>query len=246
MHSLFSFTVPLIAAIGARAVPDVASQRNSQSSTQSGNSSGAANPLANAPAPNTTYGVNGQLLSMLNPFMWLYPPDAAADPGTDANPAAGDQSVVDHIRNTIALYAYIEDAKKFDQYPDIFTQNVSVIYPSGIGRVDGIEAVKAGQGGRLGKPFLTQHHQSNSKIDVLSPNSAYAVTYYHATIFDADYTSLKKVEIYGHFYDNLTTAEDGAWKICFRNATTLVSYFPSARVPRWLISVASLWRFRRL
>lgn len=133
-----------------------------------------------------------------------------------------DVVAVDAIRNTLAQYPFAIDGKNFDRLDRVFTADAVVNYSAPIGVLSGLPAIKT-IGQSLAMFNRTQHSYGTQYIEICSPVSSIAVTYYTASHFltpalgPTFAPDTQVLYAYGQYQDTLAKQSDGTWKVTYRN-----------------------------
>ena len=128
----------------------------------------------------------------------------------------------DAIRNTLALYPFAVDGKNFAAFSNVFAQNAVANYSAPLNVLTPLSDIISVIGSSL-ECVTTQHSYGTQLIDVLSPFSAFSVTYFRAMHFGKGATEGQALEAYGQYQDTWALQTDFSWKIINRNLVYMVS-----------------------
>lgn len=133
-----------------------------------------------------------------------------------------DPFVVEAIRNTLALYPLSVDGKNFAALSEVFTTNAVANYSAPLNVLTPLSTIETVLQESLA-PVNTQHAFATQLIDILSPTSAFSVTYYTATHFGRGPYLGATVTAFGQYQDVWALQSDLSWKITHRNLVYMVS-----------------------
>lgn len=134
-----------------------------------------------------------------------------------------DPRSIEAIRATLALYPLAVDGKNFDALSRIFAEDAVANYSEPLNVLTPLSTIKSSLESSL-NPVTTQHAYGTQLIDILSPDSAFSVTYYTATHFGkGSLFTGQTVTAFGQYQDVWRKQRDGAWKITHRNLVYMVS-----------------------
>lgn len=168
-------------------------------------------------SPDMTERVTSPLIgTAVIPFFSL--PTLVANAPRTANPAA-----VEAIRNTLAFYPLAIDGKNFDALSQIFTTDAVANYSAPLNVLKTLSTIQSVLQSSLAA-VTTQHAFATQLIDLLSPNSAFSVTYFTATHFGQGPFLGITATAYGQYQDLWAKQSDGSWKITHRNLVYMVSF----------------------
>jgi len=120
------------------------------------------------------------------------------------------------IRNTLAHYPLAIDGKNFPSLSLVFAPNAAANYSAPLGVLTPLSTIEAELEAGLAH-VTTQHLFGTQVIDILSPISAFSVTYYTATHFGVGIYYGEIVTAHGQYQDVWTRQADLTWKISHRN-----------------------------
>ncbi|KFY60274.1 hypothetical protein V497_03735 [Pseudogymnoascus sp. VKM F-4516 (FW-969)] len=128
-----------------------------------------------------------------------------------------DSQSIEAIRATLALYPLAIDGKNFDALSRIFTKDAVANYSAPLNVLTSLSTIQSTLKSNL-NPVTTQHSYGTQLIDIISPDSAFSVTYYTATHFGRGllFTG-QTATAFGQYQDVLKKQRDGTWKITHRN-----------------------------
>jgi ketosteroid isomerase-like protein len=155
-------------------------------------------------------------------------PGAAVIPSFDvptlfANaPYAANPTIIEAIRATLALYPLAIDGKNFNALGQLFASNAVANYSEPLNILTPLSTIQSVLQSSLAA-VTTQHAFATQLIDVLSPTSAFSVTYYTATHFGRGPFLGLTVTAYGQYQDVWAKQSDASWKITHRNLVYMVS-----------------------
>lgn len=137
-------------------------------------------------------------------------------------PCAANSAIVEAIRTTLALYPLAIDGKNFNALDQIFTSNAVANYSAPLNVLTPLSTIESVLESSL-SPVTTQHAFATQLIDVLSPTSAFSVTYYTATHFGRGPFLGITATAFGQYQDVWVKQSDEFWKITHRNLVYMVS-----------------------
>ena len=137
-------------------------------------------------------------------------------------PHAANPAIVEAIRTTLALYPLAIDGKNFNALSQLFTFNAIANYSEPLNILTPLSTIQSVLQSSL-SAVTTQHAFATQLIDVLSPTSAFSVTYYTATHFGRGPFLGLTVMAYGQYQDVWAKQSDASWKITHRNLVYMVS-----------------------
>lgn len=129
---------------------------------------------------------------------------------------------VEAIRNAMAHYPLALDGKNFAALSLVFAANAVANYSDPLGVLSPLTAIEAVLSASL-KPVTTQHLLGTQVIDVLSPTTAFSVTYFEATHFGKGEFTGEIVTTHGQYQDVWARQKDLSWRISHRNLLYMVS-----------------------
>lgn len=137
--------------------------------------------------------------------------------------AKAEPDIEQAIRNTLALYVYAIDGRRFDIFNRIFVDNVRTNYSEPLNEIIGVENLKTTLAAGLNNFALTHHLLGSTYIFSCGRDTAISVTYYTASHFflpsnQGDIQSPQNV-LYAtaRYEDSWKKQKDGSWKIINRN-----------------------------
>ncbi|KAJ5601186.1 hypothetical protein N7510_010720 [Penicillium lagena] len=140
----------------------------------------------------------------------------------DFVPQAGeDATVVEAIRNTLALYPFAIDGKNFDALGKVFAQNAVANYSAPLNVLTPLSNIESALAASL-ECVTTQHLFGTQLIDLVSPTVAESVTYYRAAHFGTGQATGQVVYAYGQYQDIWHRQSDQTWRIAHRNLVYMV------------------------
>jgi ketosteroid isomerase-like protein len=137
-------------------------------------------------------------------------------------PCAAQPDIVEAIRTTLALYPLSIDGKNFNALSEVFTSNAVANYSAPLNVLTPLSTIQSVLQASLAA-VNTQHAFATQLIDVLSPTSAFSVTYYTATHFGRGPFLGATATAYGQYQDVWAKQSDASWKITHRNLVYMVS-----------------------
>jgi hypothetical protein len=137
-------------------------------------------------------------------------------------PYAANHAIVEAIRTTLALYPLAIDGKNFNALGQLFTSNAVANYSEPLNILTPLSTIQSVLQSSL-SAVTTQHAFATQLIGVLSPTSAFSVTYYTATHFGRGPFLRLTVTAYGQYQDMWAKQSDASWKITHRNLVYMVS-----------------------
>ena len=123
------------------------------------------------------------------------------------------------IRTKFSLYATATDTKQFNQYDDIFTQDVFADY--GGQTYNGLSAFKAFETAAIGNN-VTQHAVTNTVVDFVDSKAPNSTAYVVMTYLGQGDLSGQVCQFYGKYEDQWVQVR-GAWRIKRRVLSLFVS-----------------------
>ncbi|KAE9369899.1 hypothetical protein N431DRAFT_414235 [Stipitochalara longipes BDJ] len=129
---------------------------------------------------------------------------------------AADPIIVEAIRTTLALYPLAIDGKNFEALDQVFSSNAVANYSAPLNVLTPLSTIESVLQSSLAA-VTTQHAFATQLIDVLSPVSAFSVTYYTATHFGRGPFLGATATAYGQYQDLWAKQSDASWKITHRN-----------------------------
>ena len=140
----------------------------------------------------------------------------------DFVPHAGeDATVVEAIRNTLALYPFAIDGKNFDALDKVFAQNAVANYSAPLNVLTPLSNIKSELAASL-ECVTTQHLFGTQLIDPISSTVAESVTYYRAAHFGTGQATGQVAYAYGQYQDIWHRQPDHTWRIGHRNLVYMV------------------------
>jgi hypothetical protein len=140
----------------------------------------------------------------------------------DFVPHAGeDATVVEAIRNTLALYPFAIDGKNFDALDKVFAQNAFANYSVPLNILTPLSNIQSALAASL-KCVTTQHLYGTQLIDSVSPTVVESVTYYRAAHFGSGQATAQVMYAYGQYQDIWHRQSDRIWCIAHRNLVYMV------------------------
>jgi ketosteroid isomerase-like protein len=137
-------------------------------------------------------------------------------------PCTATPAIVEAIRSTLALYPLAIDGKNFNALSQVFTSNAVANYSAPLNVLTPLSTIQSVLQASLAA-VTTQHAFATQLIDVLSPTSAFSVTYYTATHFGRGPFLGLTATAYGQYQDVWAKQSDATWKITHRNLVYMVS-----------------------
>ncbi|PMD62218.1 uncharacterized protein K444DRAFT_661453 [Hyaloscypha bicolor E] len=131
-------------------------------------------------------------------------------------PYAANPTIIEAIRATLALYPLAIDGKNFNALGQLFASNAVANYSEPLNILTSLSTIQSVLQSSLAA-VTTQHAFATQLIDVLSPTSAFSVTYYTATHFGRGPFLGLTVTAYGQYQDVWAKQSDASWKITHRN-----------------------------
>ncbi|RDW86022.1 hypothetical protein BP5796_04347 [Coleophoma crateriformis] len=141
---------------------------------------------------------------------------------TACSPFVVSPSDVEAIRRTLSRYPLAIDGKNFAALNLIFTSNAVANYSAPLNVLTPLATIQSALEASL-MPVTTQHLLGTQIIDVLSPTSAFSVSYFTATHFGKGAYLGEIVTAYGQYQDWWIRQKDLSWKITHRNLLYMVS-----------------------
>ena len=137
-------------------------------------------------------------------------------------PWTADPAIVETIRTTLALYPLAIDGKNFAALDELFTPDAVANYSAPLNVLTPLSTIESVLESSLA-PVTTQHAFATQLINVLSPVSAFSVTYYTATHFGRGPFLGVTATAFGQYQDVWAKQSDASWKITHRNLVYMVS-----------------------
>ncbi|RDW74771.1 hypothetical protein BP6252_05913 [Coleophoma cylindrospora] len=135
---------------------------------------------------------------------------------TPVSPLLVSPSDVETIRRTLSRYSLAIDGKNFAALSLIFTSNAVANYSAPLNVLTPLTTIQSALEASL-MPVTTQHLLGTQFIDILSPTSAFSVSYFTATHFGKDVYLGEIVTAYGQYQDMWIRQKNLNWKITHRN-----------------------------
>jgi len=126
------------------------------------------------------------------------------------------------IRNTLAHYPLAIDGKNFPSLSLVFATDAAADYAAPLGVLTPLSTIEAELEAALA-PVTTQHLFGTQVIDILSPISAFSLTYYTATHFGVGVYYGEIVTAHGQYQDVWKRQADLTWRISHRNLVYMVN-----------------------
>lgn len=140
----------------------------------------------------------------------------------DFVPHAGeDATVVEAIRNTLALYPFAIDGKNFDALDKVFAENAVANYSAPLNVLTPLSNIQQALAASL-ECVTTQHLFGTQLIDPISLTVAESVTYYRAAHFGSGQATGQVAYAYGQYQDIWHRQSDRTWRIAHRNLVYMV------------------------
>jgi hypothetical protein len=128
---------------------------------------------------------------------------------------------VEAIRNTLSHYPLAIDGKNFAALGLVFTLNAVANYTAPLGVLTPLSNIEAVLGASLAT-VTTQHLLGTQVIDILSPTTAFSVTYFQASHFGTGIYSGEVLTASGQYQDVWTRQADLTWRISHRSFAYMV------------------------
>ena len=134
-----------------------------------------------------------------------------------------DATVESFLRQSLSLYIFAIDSRKFDHFDRMFTPDVRTNYSEPLGEIIGIDNLKAKLAGSIDRFESTQHSLGTQHFASCGSDSALSVSYYVARhFFKTSTTSMMQnssavLTATARYEDVWHKQDDGSWRITNRN-----------------------------
>jgi ketosteroid isomerase-like protein len=128
---------------------------------------------------------------------------------------------VEAIRNTMSHYPLAIDGKNFAALSLVFAPDAVANYTAPLGVLTPLSTIEAALGASLA-PVTTQHFLGTQVIDILSPTTAFSLTYFIATHFGVGIYYGETATAHGQYQDVWTRQADLSWRISHRSFAYMV------------------------